>query len=562
VNTKKHSSRRFLISAAILAVFFSLITLLGVSFSVDNSWDPLFRNAFRTACSCAAFLALVVIFYLILAKLFEALDKKHIIRTKENRIRGYIERHPFLVAFVLILVCWTPWYIIYFPGNIPYDGYNQLTQFTAPSAEVSAHHPLGATIIIGSIFEVGRIAGDNAGVFLFVFLQGFLCAGFFAYTCATIKRLNVPILVYYLTLAYYALTPVWGAYAATVMKDTAYCAFFILLLATGIRIATANTVTDEKRIVRSDLLVVFIAGVLLSLFRNEGLFIVIAAMAGLLFVVRGKERLKIAAAGVLVVVCVLSINAGARAYYDIQPQRTSEMMSLPFQQTARTVRDYGNDLTPFEQETIQTTFFLTDFMELGELYHPETSDTVKGFGRPLVGLRNYAKTWTSMLLRHPDSYFQATFNGTYGYYYPSYYYPNLGPYQLYIKGGYDDSAIPTSEKLNISYLQGDGIRRTVTQYATLWTTTPILNLAESPGTHTWILLIVLVALLRKRRFGAAALCVASVMALLACIASPVNGYLRYAMPLLASTPLLIAWCLHELKVFTKATDVSEQAPGT
>lgn len=82
------------------------------------------------------------------------------------------------------------------------------------------------------------------------------------------------------------------------------------------------------------------------------------------------------------------------------------MFSLPFQMTARYVRDYGEDMTPGEKEAVDK---LLDLSTLAERYNPVFADPVKGYTeRGTAGeYLAYLKAFVSMGLRHPDACFQA-----------------------------------------------------------------------------------------------------------------------------------------------------------
>ena len=112
------------------------------------------------------------------------------------------------------------------------------------------------------------------------------------------------------------------------------------------------------------------------------------------------------------------------------------MLSIPFQQTARYLRDAGDDVTPEEKAAISA---ILDYEGLPELYNPNLSDPVKATYDNETGLDElitYFQAWYQMLLRHPDIYVQATMNNLYGYFYPGGF-----TTKLY---SYDNSAEPVS----------------------------------------------------------------------------------------------------------------------
>ena len=83
------------------------------------------------------------------------------------------------------------------------------------------------------------------------------------------------------------------------------------------------------------------------------------------------------------------------------------MLSVPFQQTARYLREYPDDVTASEKKAINR---ILDYDVLAEKYNPELSDPVKITFRfrdddndpKLDGYMNdYFKAWFAMFRRHP-----------------------------------------------------------------------------------------------------------------------------------------------------------------
>ena len=69
----------------------------------------------------------------------------------------------------------------------------------------------------------------------------------------------------------------------------------------------------------------------------------------------------------------------------------------------------------------------------------------------------------------------------------------------------------------------------------------------SCGMQTYILLGQCCYLFAKGKKREMALLVPELCVLLVCIASPVNAYLRYIMPIMAAMPLTLAWCYDVLE---------------
>ena len=66
---------------------------------------------------------------------------------------------------------------------------------------------------------------------------------------------------------------------------------------------------------------------------------------------------------------------------------------------------------------------------------------------------------------------------------------------------------------------------------------------QSPGFYTWILIILIVILVKVRMYKELIVMSVPILHLAICVVSPVNGLLRYAMPLMAIIPLMLCWTL-------------------
>lgn len=147
-----------------------------------------------------------------------------------------------------------------------------------------------------------------------------------------------------------------------------------------------------------------------------------------------------------------------------------------------------------------------------------------------------------MFLKHPMVYIEATLNNTFSYYYPFYNEKVLGDYQFYIKG-----APVATGYFDIHYITPVKIRTVLAEYAQIWKKVPGFSQLVDPGFYTWILLLLAGYLIYRKRTRDILLLIGSAINILICIASPVNGLLRYALPLMACTPLLIYLTVREEK---------------
>ena len=88
----------------------------------------------------------------------------------------------------------------------------------------------------------------------------------------------------------------------------------------------------------------------------------------------------------------------------------SEAMSIPFQQTARYVCEYEDEVTEYERQVLDDVLNFEGMKS----YQPNISDPIKILYRG-GDLTDYMKIWVQMFFKHPGCYVAAFVNKGYGY---------------------------------------------------------------------------------------------------------------------------------------------------
>ena len=104
---------------------------------------------------------------------------------------------------------------------------------------------------------------------------------------------------------------------------------------------------------------------------------------------------------------------------DAQRGNVAEMMSIPFQQTARYLQLYRYELTPSERQGIEAV--LGNVEQVARDYDPAISDPVKAHlvkGAGARELAQYMKAWVTGLIHHPKVYVDAFLLHVYGWFDP------------------------------------------------------------------------------------------------------------------------------------------------
>lgn len=519
------------VSERLTAAILSCFMIFGYSYSYCGNWSFIFGSFQQFLFAFVSSLGFYVLFRFCIHHLFGYLNRRSSESSRSFHL-PFSNRMPlFWICFICLCICWLPFLLVNLPGSVPYDGYRQLNM--AYNIEpISQHHPWLVTKLFGFLFSIGNNISDNFGVAMivvFLFIAEALC---YAQIVRLLHDWKAPALLWIGALAYFCLVPCFGAYAQVVMKDGLYSALFALFFTYYVGISR-YLLRGGK--IRTKALVLFLLLELaVSLTRNNGIYICLAADV-LLFLFLAKRNRLAAFCLTVVLYCSYSfLNASLPSMLGVEEAPVREMLSVPFQQTARYLKEYPDDVTQREAEQIAA---ILDYENLAERYQPEISDHVKDSFRTAstdADLHGYFQAWLSMGLRHPDSYIQSTLNNTYGYFYPFHNCKALSPYQFYIQG----APIATGD-FDIHYVVPEAFRNLIINYSMAWTTAPLLAQIMNPGTYTWIVLIAAAYAISRRNWHVLLLLIPAALNIGVCIVSPVNGYLRYALPLMACTPVLI-----------------------
>lgn len=511
------------------SLIFSLLSLFAYSLRFSLSFSVIRNNLPLSAVSV---IGETVLFYTLCAYLFGFLD---CLGTRREQISGrwldFYQQHTFSVSFCLILTVYLILALIYYPGRVSPDMVLQLAQNLGLSKQ-SQHHPFLSTFLMGICFKTGLfLKNDQLGVFFYILLQSLTCAIIFAACQKQIKRWKLPTFFQVGTLIFFAVLP-FGLFIIWGLKDVLYSAFFTLFLLLTISFVTMN---DGKHFFKN-LFFYILTGSIICLLRNNGIYIILPSLFFLFLRTQHKKTAGITFFTVLIV--YISLTQYVFPAMGFPPGSKREIFSIPFQQTAFYVQRHGKEVTAKEYLTIDR---VISFHELSENYYRYSSDPIKktyklnNAEKENAFLADYLFTWAKMFFKHPVTYFQAFLNHSSQYY-------TFIPNSISLPS----QAITQTEWLNTS---GTTVIRDLSDwfyYSFLWFI-PFLNLFYSCAFYTNFSILLWIYLLCRKKDKSAAPFVPVLISILVCIASPVNGLLRYAMPVIAAMPLLFAFTVFEKK---------------
>ena len=488
-----------------------------------------------------------------------------------ERRQGFADRHPFLLSVIVLTVFYLPWIIIFYPGSAIYDMMYQTVQADGFMA-INAHHPIFATYVIGLCSKIGLwITGRlNLGIFLYILLQTAVCILSFSYMISFMAKRGIRKGFWLVSLGFLAIPPLWGGAMQCGTKDTMFTGLFVFFL-----VLSARLMLDEGKSFRIRTWIAYgLSILLLCLYRNAILVIMIPTLVLFFLFLKkkssaqgnvqkdGRKTIKKTQSRGILLLCGLAAIIIAAAFGTVTKNvyhtktESGEILSLPFQQTARYVRDHSEEMTEEEKQLIETTFDVENFKELGKLYYPMSSDPVKAryhwwaSDEEKQVMADYFSGWSSMLKKHPGTYVEAAVAQTYGYYSITPVIKNqkggagttvqFGPDELAVKNVVDHSDGTLSEELIPESPKAlKGAQEVLKDWYFLWQKVPVADLLSKCGFYFYILLA-LTLWHAKRKNRLTLLTVPAFLLILMAIASPVNEHIRYILPAVAALPLMIS----------------------
>lgn len=526
---EKKADGVFLVSALVL----SATLIVSISYKKFNSAAFLLANSYQAVISCFCIAGFCIILYGLLCCIYHFLRRETggTAGREKTAFQVFAEKHFLWVSAGMIFAGWLPWIVMNYPGSGCPDGISQLQQFLGEKDWGAGHPPL-STLIMGGLFSLGsRMADANLGFFLYCFVQTCVGAAVFSLSMKKLKDLGISVRWCLAGTAWFAFTPFWGTYAQWVEKDLLYA-----------EVALLQTISMLEILVRRECgrrEMLFLTGSSLGavFLRNNGIYAVLPALILLAVRFRGISRRRIFVSSLIVLLSWVSVTEGLYPVLGVRKISPVEGLSIPFQQTGRYVCEHGGEVTKQEREVLDAVFGYENLSH----YDPVISDPIKIHCRG-VNMGEYLRVWAGMFRKHPGTYLAAFLNKSYGYLAPVS--QNI---EAWIQLKYDD------------YLEGLGIYHVLAPecsdvLVTIWNmsmTLPLVKYLCTPGLYTWIAAVLALFLARERKYGALILFVPSFMNILVCLASPLAGAIRYELPTVASTPLLIGWTyfsLHEREI--------------
>lgn len=544
-------SNRNLNVCVFLSICFSFFQVVG--YSIDR-YTQLFYPWFNIYLLIFDVILLVghfFIFYFFTNFAFYALDKlsTRALRSQEKwAFFSYNNKSVFVSAGILVL-CWSVYYVVLFPGVVTWDSYYQIEQGLL-FRPLTDEHPFLHSLMQGAIINLGsKIFGSiNLGISLFSAFQLIVIAFIVSYSLKIMAKYQIPLCVRIFCLAFYSLYPTVGAYSVTLWKDV-WIAAFLLLYASLL----ADLFLDIENFFKSGLkvfiLVLTIFAVMMS--KGTGIIFIIFSMIPFGFKMYRKYLLKSTILYLIPFTLFFLIRAFLIPYLGIQKGHIREPMSVPVQQIARVVKEHGDSLNNYDRGQINE---ILPYENLPDLYDARLSDNIKNELNEQVFVSNpskYIKLWARLGLHYPKTYLESFLCNSYGYWYPETKYWAMSSCS-YIKmiNWYKESNWTIYDENLETYPENDFEFRTSFRrfINTCLREIPIVSFFCSIAFYFWVELFCACYCLKRKTNPISVLFFIAFAVFLTCVMSPVHAETRYAYPAILLFPFISAFSFFKVKV--------------
>lgn len=386
-----------------------------------------------------------------------------------NRLPRGRKAWLFIGVFLLLLVCWLPWFLYQYPGNLSPDSYNQIGQAVGKT-ELSNNHPVLHTLWIRLLITIG--GSEQAGVALYSITQLLMMAAVFSLCVLFIYSRTGSVKAAGFTLLYFAFYPVHPIYGMTMWKDIPFSVCLLLITMVLVR------VTEERR--PRDIRIAAGLFLLLCLLRHNGILIFVPVLIALYCRLKEHRRV-ILSAGLAALGCFALIESVLIPACGVKAGRGSEGFSIPLQQIARTVGAHLDEIPEEQLETVRRYF---GGKNVWEVYRRHISDPVKAaFDEDCFSAdpMPFVRLWLNLAVKYPKDYLESFVAGCYGYYAPE------AVYTVFSHGNPGLLELPGMDSFD-TFL-------TELSYHSV----PVFSWIFNPGACCWLCLLALLCVrLRKR----------------------------------------------------------------
>ncbi|WP_140557817.1 DUF6020 family protein [Bifidobacterium sp. UTCIF-39] len=326
----------------------------------------------------------------------------------------YSIRKYFLFFWFIILLCWIPWVIIYWPGALRDDTIPQMFQ-SLGLHRYYTQHPIFDTLIFGIFWHCGEMLGSlRYGLAIYTVCQTVALSFVSALSLCYLRKIGVPRLFAGLLLAFISTSYVVAGAVPTMSKDSLHALFMVPFSILFVEICrTRGSVLRRPLIIGA--FIVLSCFVMMT--KRTGLEVVVCASIFLFFAM--YENRKKFVVGLLIAIALVQLAwlPLSQKMTDAEESPNKEIYGLIIQPLARVQAKDPDKISVSQHQAISN---FADLDRAGKIYNPTRTDEATWTYNPDATISDKlkaVKVWFSVGTNNIVEYAKAYVGFTYGWSY-------------------------------------------------------------------------------------------------------------------------------------------------
>ena len=359
---------------------------------------------------------LIPFFVSILHIVFFSADKGKLkIRENDSDDSASIRIWPKTAVYsAVMLICWMPYYLTYFPGGVGKDDF-ECAKMCLGQIPWTNHHPVFFTAILNIFIKLFGGTDLTAAFGVMAFCQMLLLSFVLSLVLIWLEYRKIKRGFVYISLVFFALHPIVAMYSIYITKDVLFACIVITLTMFLFDLCKAIPNNEAYLHRKSTLAILGVLSFLTVISRNNGIFMV-GALAVCMFIVMKQYRKQ-----TLIVFVIVFLLNGLYKHalwpaMGIEKQSFVESASIPLTQIAYTIytdgdiddqdKEYLESIMPFEKVKAEFEPGYVDTYKFSESFNTDIIDDDPG---------RLIKTWASLLTDNFGRFVEAYLFETCGY---------------------------------------------------------------------------------------------------------------------------------------------------
>lgn len=307
----------------------------------------------------------IILHYLIM-KLCTIIKEKN----KKNKIiKTELRPNRWAKYFFIIIICWIPVLLAFYPSILSYDGGYQIRDYYFEN-KINLGHPIITTILYTFFYQIGIniFKVPNIGIFLLSISQMTFIALIFSYAVKFIEDETEKKWVKNVSLIFYAIFPYNQLFPIITTKDVIFSAFVILFIINIYKIY-------YKKCCLADYIFTVIIGILMLLFRSNAKYALFFVIPFLIILLKKdiQKMKKLLIIIILIIILSQVMNNFFMSLVTKEDYNELAIYCIYTQVIGRISNEKKDELTEKEKEQIAKYF--GDYKELGNRYMANLADS-------------------------------------------------------------------------------------------------------------------------------------------------------------------------------------------